>query len=221
MSDITNTAKREVERTREAVKDAKDQLSEAMRSAGGPPAEDEDQAVRQIEAIRGKLERDLEVLKARVPDPQHLLERYGDRFRTVGLAVAGGALAVAGTLRTARRRRAHKEQGELVRAQAAAIAHELARIEFHELAEDERAGRGRGAMLLALAAAGAGAAAYARQRRQTGELDVWDPPPTMMVKGPDDRTEMIPVTSTPPAHPTDVDEVPPIPGADQMPPTRP
>jgi hypothetical protein len=204
VSEATETAKREVEKTRQSVKDAKEQLSEAMRSVGGPPAEDEDQAVEQIEAIRGQLERDLGTLRSRVPDARQYLEEYGEQAKKVGIAVVGGVVALTTTVSLSKRRRAGKRHAQAVREQAAAIAQELARIDLEEVTEEERGGSGK-LVAVALAAAGVGIGAWMRRRNEQ-ELpdDLWaDPPPGPGAVG----------------APSPADEVPPIPRTEPVPPT--
>jgi hypothetical protein len=232
VSDVTESAKREVDATRQSVKDAKEQLSVAMRSAGGPPAENEDQAASQIESIRGQLDRDLDVLRTRVPDPQDLLARYGDRIRSVAVPVVGGAATLAATVRLGKRRASRRRQAVLIREQAAAIAHELARLDYEDLAGEEvreRGGRGR-LLLLVLAAGAAGAAVWRRQAAQH-ELDaeLWDPPTSPASRSDDFTGEPVQVIDvTTPEDATSrlaasdpTEPVPPIPRVDPVPPPAP
>jgi hypothetical protein len=176
VSDVTDKAKRELEDTKRSIQDAKDQLGQAMREVGGPPAEDEDQAVRQIEALRGQLDRDLATLRDRIPDGQEVLERYGERLRTVGIAVAGGTATLWTVTTAIRRRRAESARAAVMRAQAIAIAREIARLDPEELAPEVGGRRGR-AFTVVAGVAIAGAAAVARNRAREQEMpDLWGSP---------------------------------------------
>lgn len=209
MSDPLETVKREQERTREALADAKQQLSTAMDEKTGPPAEDPDQAREQLRSLRASIERDLSTLRARTPPTDQLIETV----RPAAIAVGGGLATVALVARRMSTRKARREHERRLREQATALAEAFARLDLEgiaaeaeqERAEDEEGGKGK-VLLLALAAALAGGAAWWRARTRE-EPDIWGTPTDEPLPPPSD-----PLTTGRPATPEDVTaEVPTIP----------
>lgn len=167
------TAKRESERTKESLADARDQLRRAMDSALGPPAEDEQQAERQIAELRRQIERDLEVLRSRAPD----VERIRESAKKTGLVVGGGAVMLLG-LAAMRRRSAARQAAEArTHAQAVALARELARLSPEDVSERDGGRRPRFWFLLAAVGAVAGVLLQRRSAVRS-ELRLGDEPGT-------------------------------------------
>lgn len=160
------TAQREAARTKETVADAREQFRRAVDSAAGPPATDEDEAERQLAELRTRIARDVETLRSRVPDPDAIRQRA----RTIGIVAAVG-VGLLGSAAVLRRRSGRRKEHDRLRAQAEALARELARLEREEpAADDGRGGRGRW-LWLGLGAAG-GLASWVLQQRRAEDATV-------------------------------------------------
>lgn len=213
MSDPLEAAKREKERTTEALTDAKQQLRDAMDAKAGPPAEDADDAQRQLSAIRGELERDLAVLRGRIPDTQRMIATA----RPIALAVGGGVATLAIAAKRIGKRREQRQHQQQLREKATALAESMARLDLDAIAAEaaqERAddeGRGKGALVaVALVAAGAAAATAWARARTREEPDISGPAPGPA--GGDLPPATASLSAGHPATPADVtDEVPTIP----------
>lgn len=215
-------AKGEQERTKEVLLDAKRQLGDAMDEKAGPPADDPEQAEEQLHSIRGNIERDIAALRDRVPDTGEVVATT----KTTALAVGGGLAVLMLGSRLRSRRRDRKEHEQRLHEQAAALAHQFARLDLESIAAEaaeeraqEEQGGGAGKLIaFVLVAAGAGAAWWARTRTRE-EPDIWGPSPAG-AEGTDIPSAMPPLSEGRPAAPTDVTaEVPTIPINE--PPTRP
>lgn len=213
MSDPLEAAKREQERTTEALTDAKQQLRDAMDAKAGPPAEDADDAQRQLGAIRAELDRDLAALRGRIPDKQRLVATA----RPIALAVGGGLATLAVAAQRFGKRREQRRHEEQLREQATALAESFARLDLEaiaaeaaqERADDDGGGAGK-VVAVALVAAGAAAAAVWARTRTREEPDIWGPAPGPA--GGDLPPATGSLTAGHPATPTDItDEVPTIP----------
>lgn len=160
------TAQREAARTKETMADAREQLRRSMADAVGPPAEDEEQAERQLADLRARIEHDLDTLRARVPDVREL----GDRAKKIGLVVGATGVVLVGATSLRRRRSSRRAEQERLRTQAVALARELARLEAEETGADD-SGRGSSRWLWLGLGAAAGLASWIAQQRRADTPD--------------------------------------------------
>jgi hypothetical protein len=214
VSDATERIKRsvegEIERAKQTGTEAKAAFQASVEYVSGPPADSPEQAREQLSSLRTGLEKDLATLAARVPDPDEL------KARARSLAVpAGIGVVVVGTAGLVlRRRRAHRREAETIRAQAAALARELARVQqaAAELPETPEP-RSRGRWLLLLAGLAAGGVVVWQSRRSGGTGPEGPPPLPAMAVPPatpatsepppgDTAATATPATSEPPPGPT-------------------
>ena len=156
------------------VDDVKAELSAALRERAGAPASTPAEAATQISEIRGALTRDLDALRGRIPEPSEL----SGQTKQVG-AAAGIATVILGAgglfLRSKSKRKAEEEA---VRAQAIALAREIARLDLEpeDVAGEASGGWvGKVTAVIAIAAAIGGVVVAIRQR-MAGDDDVWDAP---------------------------------------------
>ncbi len=154
------------------IDEAKSEVSEALKARGPEPAEDAEQAARQVEELRGAVTRDLDVLRGRLPDPAEV----SGQARTVGAAVGVGLTGAGALVLVLRRRARRREEERRVKAQAVALARELARLELEpqDLADDGRSGTVMKVIALLAAIAGAVAAAVAVRQRLQGDDATWE-----------------------------------------------
>ena len=117
--------------------------------------QDVDQTLSELDATRASLERDLDELFARLPEPAVI----ASKARTYG-AAAGGAAATVGLVVM---RQKKKSALQARRMEARINAEELARA-FSPHPPVEPSGRGRGGLLAALAAVAVGAFVAMRMR---------------------------------------------------------
>ncbi len=158
----------------DAVNEAKAELKAALAARAGEPASTPEEAATQVADIRASLGRDLDALKARVPDPSDLT---GPAKQIGAVAGLGTVLATVGAV-IAKRRGAHKAHEEAVRTQAIALAREIARLEREpdEAFQERSSGViAKVSVVLAALAAVAAAVVVVRQRL-AGDDDVWDAP---------------------------------------------
>jgi hypothetical protein len=177
-------AKQAVEDELQHAKGTANELKATMQSAvdhvSGPPAEDPEQARRQLAELRAGLDHDLGTLKARVPDPQHL----SAEARTKAMAVGGAAAVVTVAALVLKRRGAKRRRAEELHAQAKALARELARVQraadaaAEDLPDERGGGRGRWLVLVGLAAGAAAVWQATRDQAVPAPEDVWEPPYT-------------------------------------------
>ncbi len=156
------------------VDDVKAELSVALQERAGEPASSPDEAATQITEIRAALTRDLDALRGRIPEPSEL----SGQTKQVG-AAAGIATVILGAgglvLRSKGKRKAEEEA---VRAQAVALAREIARLDLEpdDVVEEGSGGWiGKMTAVVAIVAAIGGAVVAIRQR-MAGDEDVWDAP---------------------------------------------
>jgi hypothetical protein len=189
MSDPIKVAKQEIERAQQTVEEVKAEVAKASADLAGGPASDPEQAAQQVADLRARLDRDLQTLRGRVPDPREI----GERAKRTAIAVGGGIAALVAAIVLLKRRGATRRHEKAVEEQASAIASELLRLQADRLARanvssaavdevvervvdevvDEDEGRGRTGRLLLLAGLAAGVGvALATRRRPT---DDWDP----------------------------------------------
>jgi hypothetical protein len=194
VSEATERIKRsvegEIERAKQTGTEAKEAFQASVEYVSGPPADSPEQAREQLSSLRTGLEQDLATLAARVPDPDELKARA----RSVAVP-AGIGVAVVGTAGLVlRRRRAQRREAETIRAQAAALARELARAQraAAELPETPEP-RSRGRWLLLLAGLAAGGVVVWQTRRSAGTSPEGPPPLPAMAVPP-----ATPATSEPP-----------------------
>jgi hypothetical protein len=177
-------AKQAVEEELAHAKGTADELKTTMKAAvdhvSGPQAEDPEQARRQLAELRAGLDHDLSTLKTRVPDPQQL----SAEARTKAMAVGGGVAVVTVATLVLKRRATKRRRAEELRAQAKALARELARVQraadaaVEDLPDDRSGGRGRWLVLVGLAAGAAAVWQATRDQAVPAPEDVWEPPYT-------------------------------------------
>jgi hypothetical protein len=172
---IKRSVEHEIDRAKQTSTEAKEAFQASVEYVSGPPAESPEQAREQLGSIRSGLEQDLATLASRVPDPEEMKERATAIAVPAGIGVA--VVGTAGLL--LRRRRAQRREAETIRAQAGALARELARVqqaaaELPEAPEPRSGGKGR--WLLLLAGLAAGAVAYWQLRDQDDTDPAGSPP---------------------------------------------
>lgn len=158
----------------DATDDAKAELTAALAARAGDPATSPEEAATQITSLRDSLQRDLDALRGRVPDPSEL----PGQTKQVGAAVGAGVLALgAGTL-ALRKRAARRNEEAAVRQQAVALAREIARLEMEpdDLVDDRSSGWLGRVVAVVVSLAGIAAAALAVRQRLAGDDDQWDEP---------------------------------------------
>jgi hypothetical protein len=182
MSDPIEVAKQEIERAQQTVEEVKAEVAKASAELAGGPADDPEQAAQQVADLRARLDRDLQTLRSRVPDPKEL----GARAKRQALVVGGAIAAVVAAVLLLRRRGTRRRHERSVEEQATAIASELVRLQADRLSrasvssapaddaverivdevvdEDEGGGRTGRLLLLAGLAAGVGVALATRRR---------------------------------------------------------
>lgn len=183
MSDAMDRARQAVEEELEHARGTANELKTTMQVAvehvSGPPAEDPEQARRQLAELRAGLDHDLSTLKTRAPDPKEL----SAEVRTKAMIAGGGVAVVGVTALLLKRRAAKRRRAEELHAQAKALARELARVQraadavADDLPEQRSRGRGRWLVLLGLAA-GAATVWQATRDQVPPPEDVWEPPYT-------------------------------------------
>lgn len=185
MSDPTQQAKAEFERTKNTVQDAKRDVSEAIDQKRGGPPEDVDDAERKLTELRAGIDRDLASLRSRIPDT----DEVATNARTAGLVGVGGIAVVGVLIAVLKRRGAAKHRDEAVRVQAIALARELARVDAERLtADDAEDGGGRRGWWLVVLGVLAGVGAVMWQRTQAA-VDV----PADDVWGPEEQPPLTPI----------------------------
>ncbi|MEX2550660.1 MAG: hypothetical protein WD638_10560 [Nitriliruptoraceae bacterium] len=168
--------KAEAERAKNTVDEVKQEVSAALDERRGGGATSVEDAERKAAALRAGLERDLQTLGSRLPDPADLT----DRARTIAIGAAGTLATVAGVIVVAGRRRAKTVQEREITEQAEALAAALGRIQAAAADGGQDAPGRWGRRLVVLAgAAGAGAAVWQRRRGfDEVDEDLWGPPAT-------------------------------------------
>ncbi|MFA9432784.1 hypothetical protein [Egicoccus sp. AB-alg2] len=168
----------------EAAKERAEQTNERSQL---PPAEDADQALRQVRDLRSALDRDLAALEARIPPRDTLV----GQARAVGGAVLGvvGLVGAAATVQQKRKdkKKVEEEADKVARAIArhlpAAIAEVSPPIRPTVVETPGKKGRaGRTLAILALLAS-AGFAVWTQLRNRAQEPDIWGPPPAPTAGG--------------------------------------
>ncbi|GGI09269.1 hypothetical protein [Egicoccus halophilus] len=153
-----------------------------------PPAEDADDALRQVRELRESIDRDLATLEARVPPRDTLI----GQARAVGGAAVGG-LGLIGAISTLQQQRKQKKKFEreadrMARAVAshlpAAVAEVSPPVRPRVVEPDDGGGGGLGRKLaIVVLLASATFAVWSQLRNRADENDLWGPPPAPEAEG--------------------------------------
>lgn len=150
-----------------------DETQTTSTGPSAPPATSAEEAATQAREIRTRLDQDLKVLEARLPEPAALQARA----KTIGGLAVGGGATVGAVVLAMKRRSASQAEEKAARKQAEALAAALpdAALELHrtEVTVAGRAGRlGLVVALLALAVAVWSKVSGGGEP----EPDIWGPP---------------------------------------------
>lgn len=159
---------------KDATDDARTELTAALAARAGDPATSPEEAATQITSIRAALQRDLDALRGRVPDPSEI----SGQTKQIGAAVGAGAVTLGIGGLALRKRAARHHDEEAVRLQAMALAREIARLDMEpdDLVDDRSGGSLGRVIALVVSLAGIGAAALAVRQRLAGDDELWDEP---------------------------------------------
>lgn len=140
-----------------------------------PAAADADEAARQAQDIRDRVDQDLRALEARMPDPDTLQARVKAIGGAVGSVIA--VLAAIGVI--VKRRSAKASEEKAVRRQAEALAAALPDAALHVRHEQVTVSGKAGRIGLLISLVALGVAAWSRFSPDRGdtdpEPDIWGP----------------------------------------------